>query len=140
MAVTARGGRQMDNAMNAWFLRAYHDLEYAELMIRAGRTSDAFLSCHRATERILKGLWVAWGLPPPADTHDVAALLEGEPARDLPVVHRERIVRIQRMADTFDSPLTPVPGDSAFPAMEVADLLDGLRELLGWVLQDMDTS
>ncbi len=130
----------MNAETNVWFVRAFYDLEQAEQKLRAGYTIDAFLSCHHATELVLKGLVVSRGFPPPRETHDLTTILSEDPSFSIPGEHRELVLEVQRLAESFDSPLTPAPPASGFPRDQVSRLIEKAKALLSWALLNAEST
>ncbi|MFZ2653237.1 MAG: HEPN domain-containing protein [Burkholderiaceae bacterium] len=62
--------------VEAWLIKADHDLETADRALRAGApiTDTAAYHCHQAAEKALKA-FLAWRGEPVAKTHDLMALL-----------------------------------------------------------------
>lgn len=128
----------MTTTMNAWLLRAMHDLERAALELRTGQKTEALLSCHRAIERVLKGIIVARGDPPPADSHDLAALAGGQASGGIPARYRELAARLQGVKDSFDSPLTTWTPDKGLTTEDLAGFLEEAGDFLLWALGDTE--
>ncbi len=117
--------------MNAWFLRAMDDIEHAALELRTGQRTEAFLSCHRSIERVIKGLIVESGEPPPADNHNLAALAE-EFAGEIPAIYRDLASGIQAVKDSFDSPLTTIPPEKTLTNEQISGFLIEAEDFLRW--------
>jgi len=128
----------MNSTTNAWLLRAMHDLERAALELRTGQKTEAFLSCHRAVERGLKGIIVARGDPPPADSHDLTALAGAEVLGGIPARYRELAARLQGVKDSFNSPLTAITPDKMLATEDLAGFLEQAEDFLRWALGETE--
>ncbi len=121
--------------MNAWFLRAMNDIEHAALELRTGQKTEAFLSCHRSIERVIKGLIVEGGERPPGDNHNLAALAGEEVTGEIPAGYRELASRIQGIKDSFDSPLTMLAPEKTLTIEQIADFLKQSEDFLRWAVE-----
>ncbi len=130
----------MKATRNAWLLRAMHDLERAALELRTGQKTVAFLSCHRAVERVLKGIIVESGDRPPADSHDLAALAGVQAAVGIPEDYRELAMKLQALKDSFDSPIATWTPDKGLTTDDLAVFLVQGMDFLQWAAQASEGS
>ena len=122
----------MEKPPEEWFKQAEYDLDTAEYMLRGGRNLYAVFMAHLATEKALKGLYLARLDQVPPKTHNLAYLL-GQARVEAPQATVEFLVRLNEAHIATRYPDNMATARAAYPKSLVEDILFQAGEIIRWI-------